>query len=208
MKNAKAVVTLFSSAAVICGLTLTPAYADDQAELKMQEPSLDTKTPTETPMLNGSVSKHDVAGNASADQAQSQEQWSFARLGGAHKGKRTSEDYRNLEFGISGLIELRLLFEHPIVIKVFPGCPAEMAGIRPGDRVVSANGHKFGWRDNQRDFWRIMDGRAGTTVDVGILRHGQPLTYRLVRLNIEDIPDPKTRRMFEKMLDSLGPPSL
>jgi C-terminal processing protease CtpA/Prc len=205
MKNAKAVLTLFSIVAIVCGGTLAPGYAEDPAELKAQEPSLDTKAPPEALMLNGSVSKQDVAGNQSAHQAQ--EQWSFARLGAAHRGKRTSEDYRNLEFGISGLVELRFFFDHPIVIKVFPGCPAEIAGIRPGDHVVSANGHKFSWRDNQHDFWRIMDGRAGTTVDVDILRRGQPMTYRLVRLNIEDIPDPKTRRMFEKMLDSLGPPS-
>src|SRR5262249_55428695 len=122
-------------------------------------------------------------------------------FGFLRRGKMTSEDFRKLEFGIAGFESVKLLFQrYPTVIKVYPGCPAENEGIRPGDVVLKANDHEFRRLDMQTEFWRIIDGRAGTPVDITVRRHGKEITFHVIRMNIEDVPSDRLRRRFEELL--------
>jgi hypothetical protein len=123
-------------------------------------------------------------------------------------GRRwTTDDYRNLEYGIIGIVSTRRLFSKvDRVEQVFPDCPASLAGIRSGDVIVQIADHVLKGKDTQRTTWDVADGKAGTKVDYIIRRHGELITFPLTRMNIEDIQNTGIRRMYERMLRELGPP--
>jgi C-terminal processing protease CtpA/Prc len=122
--------------------------------------------------------------------------------------KMTSDDYRKMNYGVLGLVStLNVFTGRRTVAEVFPDCPAALAGIRKGDIEVQTDDHVWTSHDGQKASWNIADGKAGTNVDMVILRKGQKLTFHLTRMNIEDIQNDQIRRMFERMLRRLGPPS-
>lgn len=125
-------------------------------------------------------------------------------------GKRwTSEVYRSLNYGILGVVMVRYPFSKTErVSRVFPDCPAALAGIKAGDIVVKYADHVVDGHENQRITWHTADGIAGTHVDYTVRRHGQLLTFDLIRMNIEDVPNSSIRRMYERMLRDLGPPGV
>ncbi|GEM_PF-2598553 len=215
------------------GQPFMSAAAEDSGGLKAEQPSFDTPPAHGLAVLNGSVIKWGhaqakgdssagttpaaspdpaapAAGHAGSDLPQVHDE-DIDRLllsGSAREDGMTGEDYRQLGFGITGMETFRMLFaRYPVVVRVFPGCPAERAGIQPGDLVLSAGGHEFTRRDMQREHWRLVDGRAGTEVDIKVLRDGEVICFHLTRMNIEDIPDENLRHMFERMLQLFGPPS-
>lgn len=103
------------------------------------------------------------------------------------------------------------MVKHPFskterVGEVFPDCPAALAGIRPGDVVVSYADHVIDGHETQRSTWHTADGVAGTHVDYVVRRHGRELKFDLTRMNIEDIQNNRIRRIYERMLSNLGPP--
>lgn len=120
----------------------------------------------------------------------------------------TPEQFRKLEYGVLGIVATKTVFSrHYTVTQVLPGCPAALAGIQTGDVEIAANGHVFTAEDDQRTYWHTVAGKAGTPVDIVISRKGEPITFHLTRMNIEDIENEKVRRMFERMLSLLGPPT-
>ncbi|MBS2002046.1 MAG: PDZ domain-containing protein [Cyanobacteria bacterium SZAS LIN-5] len=150
-------------------------------------------------------------GNATADSAPLQGKVERKHSSGFSLfGRRwTSEEYRNLNYGILGVVMVR----HPFskterVAQVFPDCPAALAGIKPGDIVVKYADHVVDGHENQRTTWHTADGIAGTHVDYTVRRRGQLITFDLIRMNIEDIPNSSIRRMYERMLRDLGPPGV
>ena len=120
--------------------------------------------------------------------------------------KLTSDDYRKLEFGITGFASEKV-GRYPVVKRIYKGCPADEVGLRSGDVMLTANGREFRQTDEQGDYWRIMDGRAGTRVALKVRRGDSIITFHLKRMNIEDIPDVRTREKFERLLRTYGPPS-
>jgi S1-C subfamily serine protease len=60
---------------------------------------------------------------------------------------------------------------------VSPGSPAEAAGIRAGDVVVKLGEHDVADLQGMTDALRVH--RPGDTVDVVVLRAGEPVTFRL-----------------------------
>ncbi len=121
----------------------------------------------------------------------------------------SSEQFRKLEYGVIGLDAVLQLdgTSGPVVRHLYPSCPAELAGMQPGDRIVQAQDHIFKPGEGQRVLWNIVGGKAGTPLDVTVLRQGQPITFHMVRMNIEDIQNERIRRMYENLLSALGPPS-
>lgn len=121
--------------------------------------------------------------------------------------KYTAQEFRDMKYGVIGIVCLRPLFGgKQTVIAVYPGCPAALAGIRPGDVEVQADTHVLGNFENQRSTWNTTDGEAGTPVDLTVRRGRDLLTFHLIRMNIEDIPDERVRHAFERLLEKLGPP--
>ena len=118
----------------------------------------------------------------------------------------SSDDYRKLDYGVIGLESVvQLDGSGPVVTNCFPTCPATIAGIRPGDRIVKAGDYAFKRGDGQRVLWQKVGGKADTPIDITVLRDGELITFHLMRMNIEDIEDERIRRTFEALLSALGP---
>ncbi len=59
--------------------------------------------------------------------------------------------------------------DQTIVRMVQSGAPADGAGIKPGDRIVSVEGNRVDGKP-MRDIVRLLRGRVGTTVAMGVFR--------------------------------------
>ncbi|MDR3615372.1 MAG: hypothetical protein P4L53_17570 [Candidatus Obscuribacterales bacterium] len=121
----------------------------------------------------------------------------------------SSEEYRSLEAGCVGFESHHVFFEDLSTITiVYRDSPAYRAGIRAGDQIVApeeVEDAKFE-ADPTISRLKIKCGRAGTPVDVTVLRDGQPVKLTLLRMNIEDIQEPEYRHSWEKVLRQLGYP--
>ena len=71
---------------------------------------------------------------------------------------------------------------------------------------LKAGDHVFREGEGQRVLWQVVGGKAGTMVDIVVLRRGQELIFHLTRMNIEDIKDARIRLNYEQLLSALGPP--
>lgn len=121
--------------------------------------------------------------------------------------KFAPEEYRRMEYGIIGLDSfVQVGGPGPVVTKVYPDSPAAKAGIRRGDLIVKARNHVFKPGEGQRVLWQVIGGRAGTPVDMTVLRNGELITVEMIRMNIEDIEDKVRRRQYESLLDNIGAP--
>ncbi len=80
------------------------------------------------------------------------------------------------------------------VLGVSPGMPAERAGLRFGDAIVSVDGHSTkDWQ--QSDALKYVRGDRGTEVSVTVDRAGatSPLTFEITR---DEVPFPSVRNVF------------
>jgi C-terminal processing protease CtpA/Prc len=207
---------VFPAAAVGSFAWAADLQADGKQNAAADSNSEQTKQPQNAP-LSGSISRsdfsHDVEQRHAENQAASgtvqsdkSEKPKFHIFSNKHKYVMTADDYRNLQFGVTGFESTLLSGKYQVVTRVFHNCPAEAAGIMPGDRVIQANDHVFTEHDAQREVWKYMDGRAGTDVEITILRKRQYLVFHLIRINIEDIPDPHLRWTYEHLVHTLGTP--
>jgi C-terminal processing protease CtpA/Prc len=119
----------------------------------------------------------------------------------------SSEQFRQLNYGVLGIDSVQDgVTAGSVVRTLYPGCPAESSGMRVGDRMIKLNDYTMRLGDGQKVMWHLMDGKADTPCDVTVNRNGELLTFHLVRMNMEDIPDFRTRFMFEMLLSAYGPP--
>src|SRR5215472_11717404 len=69
-----------------------------------------------------------------------------------------------------------------LVTRVEAGGPADRAGIRPGDHIVSVYGRPF--RTIEPIYTSMVGGRAGEAVSLGVMRGGQrPAVSRIIVLD-------------------------
>ena len=66
---------------------------------------------------------------------------------------------------------------------VEPGSSAEEQGILPGDILIEADGQSVAGMTNSQ-VSQIISGEKGTTVEVGVLRNGEKLTFTLERQSL------------------------
>jgi C-terminal processing protease CtpA/Prc len=120
--------------------------------------------------------------------------------------KMTADDFRDLQMGATGFAISRPFNEkYATVTEVFPGCPAAAAGVHLGDLIVEGDPtQNYQPNDVTKPIWSFTGGKAGTTVNIKVLRDGQIMPFSITRMNIEDIPDPKLRKTYENMAKKFG----
>jgi len=122
-----------------------------------------------------------------------------------HKQPLTADEYRSLGIGVLGYDTTRTYFQDEAVVdESYPGLPAYEAGIRKGDHEIVENVDDSGVKDPSRPSWMFSCGIAGQAMDITIRRGKQMLNFHMVRMNMEDIPDPKLRKTYEKLVQKLG----
>ncbi len=211
-------------ALVLCLQAPLAAWADDPQTFQSETAVADTSPSPTSSMMAAPVPSNPVpvadAGNPSVEPttttlqggvetmtAAEAQRYQLAATKLSGRAKMAADDFRALQIGVTGC-ELVQQPDEPYskVERVFPGCPAEQAGLKVGDLVVSGEpSNGFLSQKTTRPAWAFTGGRAGTKVDLGVLRKGKVVTISLTRMNIEDIPDPKIRKTFEKMAQRLGP---
>lgn len=103
----------------------------------------------------------------------------------------TYDEYNAFQSNMTGNyegigVELSQLGEYVVITKVFPGYPAEKAGLLQGDKIYSVNGiHIVG--ETPQDASYLIKGEAGTKVILGIIRDSQSniLTIEVTRGSIK-----------------------
>jgi Do/DeqQ family serine protease len=84
--------------------------------------------------------------------------------------------------------------EGALVSNLYPGSPAARAGLREGDLITSVGGAEV--NDPASVSYRVATARPGDTVDVGILRDGQPQHLR-VRLETPPANPPRDQLVIQ-----------
>ncbi len=101
----------------------------------------------------------------------------------------TEELNQPLEGKFSGIgVQFSMVEDTVYVIQPTPGGPSEKVGIRPGDRIVSANDTVIAGRKlNNNGIIKVLRGPKGSVVNLKVKRQGEPelLEFRVVR---DDIP--------------------
>lgn len=100
-----------------------------------------------------------------------------------HSAYATSEENKRLTESLDGAfegvgIQFNIMNDTVMVVAVVSGGPSEKAGIRAGDRIISVNDSTIagnGVTNNQ--VFKLLRGKKGTTVRLGIHRPGFPETY-------------------------------
>jgi serine protease Do len=88
-----------------------------------------------------------------------------------------------------------------LILDVFKGGAAERAAIRPGDVVVRFDGRTV---ESDADLVRLAAGaKPGTTVEIGLVRFGAPLTAR-VRVDEARSPAPMPPALLKRESEPLG----
>ncbi len=89
---------------------------------------------------------------------------------------------RSLNRALAEQLELKTT-SGALVVTTIPGSPAQVAGLQPGDLIVEFNGKQIVDRVDLRN--RIVETEIGKEIQVGLLRHGIPMT---VKVKIEEEP--------------------
>lgn len=101
----------------------------------------------------------------------------------------TAELNQPLEGKFSGIgIQFSMVEDTVYVIQTIGGGPSEKVGLRPGDRIISANDTVIAGRKLvNSDIIKTLRGPKGSVVRLGVKRSGTPgvLEFRIVR---DDIP--------------------
>lgn len=98
-----------------------------------------------------------------------------------------AKEFQNQLSGTVTGIGVQLDDEEARVVDVIPHSPAERAGIKTGDRIVSVNNKRAEGMSFAELIKRIR-GKEGTPVRIGVSRAGDELAFDIVRAAI-DIPD-------------------
>lgn len=94
--------------------------------------------------------------------------------------------------------------EKIIIYYPIPNSPAEKAGLKPGDIIVSVDGVEYGY-DEFNSIAKHIKGKEGTTVKLVIDRNGEKKNFEIIREKIEI--NPITSKVYDKDIGYIVLPS-
>ena len=82
---------------------------------------------------------------------------------------------QELKGSFSGIGVQYMIYEDTVrIVRIIEGGPAEEAGLRAGDRIVTINGKPFVGKTVDNDkVMKLLKGEKGSVVHLGIRRMGQ-----------------------------------
>lgn len=93
-----------------------------------------------------------------------------------YTSERFESAYTNIVGEYYGIgVQIMLSGEHVVVAGVFPDSPAEKAGMKPYDTIVSVDGTDISGL-SVSDVANLIKREKGAKVEIGIVRQGQPMT--------------------------------
>lgn len=191
---------LISGAALLL-LSVAPEISVFAQGYQAVEPKLDT--PPEAPSikpratLQGGVQHVDKRGANKSGKLMS----------GARRGQtdtlraRVKDDGNPLKaqaeqsIGIIGVKFVAQFGKPPVINEIFPNTPADKVGLRISDLIVAVDGVPTAGLTKDEVFDLIV-GTPGTQVSLSILRNGDYSAVSCVRMDINELLDPRIRRDY------------
>lgn len=97
--------------------------------------------------------------------------------------------------GIIGVKFVATMGHPPVINQVFPGTPAEEKGLRVYDKIVAVDGIPTAGLTKDEVFDLIV-GSPGTQVTLSIMRGNDFQAVNCVRMDINELTDPRVRRDY------------
>lgn len=97
--------------------------------------------------------------------------------------------------GIIGVKFIATLGKPPVINEVFPNTPADKVGLRVQDMIVAVDGVPTSGLTKDEVFDLIV-GTPGTQVNLSILRNGDYSSVSCMRMDINELIDPRIRRDY------------
>lgn len=176
------------------------AQGYQSAEPKMDTPSepktAESKVVTKGARLQGGVMKIDK-----------KQQRQGRMIYGARKGHadtlkaRVDDNGKALQaqaqssIGIIGVKFVATAGKPPVINEVFPNTPADKVGLRVYDMIVAVDGVPTQGLTKDEVFDLIV-GTPGTSVSLSILRNGDYSSVSCLRMDINELLDPRVRRDY------------
>lgn len=184
-----------------------PSSAQDRPVLKPAVPELDTitpqtappiqsqPTPKASPSLKGGV-QHSVKQNQPNMRGGiGQSDWErFLRGDAKEQGQGLSASATS-GIGIIGVKFVMSMGRPPVINRVFPLTPAFKVGLQNNDIIVAVDGIPTVGLSKEEVYDMIV-GLPGTEVTLSIQRQGDYASYKMLRMDLNDITDPYVRRDY------------
>ncbi|MCR5666005.1 MAG: S41 family peptidase [Eubacterium sp.] len=117
----------------------------------------------------------------------------FEGSGDTYTRYYTAEEYEELQettsgtfYGIGAALQQDATTKQVSIVKIYEDSGAEDAGLKVGDIIKSANGHKATSNDLS-DFVQYVRGEEGTTVELVIYRDGEEMEVEVERKEVEEV---------------------
>jgi len=100
--------------------------------------------------------------------------------------------------GIIGIKFVMTFGRPPVINRVFPGTPASDKGLMPSDIIIAVDGvPTFGL--SQNEVYNMIIGTPNTPVTLSLRRKTDFSSCRMMRMDFNDIKDPRVRRDYQNM---------
>lgn len=182
-----------------------PCYAQDKPVLKPAVPELDSvvpqtappiqsqPAPSAGPSLKGGVQRSIKQNQPNMRSGIGQSDWDrFLRGDARDQGLSGGA---NSGIGIIGVKFVMSMGRPPVINRVFPLTPAFKVGLRNDDIIVAVDGIPTVGLSKEEVYDMIV-GLPGTEVTLSIQRQGDYSSYKMLRMDLNDITDPYVRRDY------------
>lgn len=190
---------------LIVAFTGLPSEAQDKPVLKPAVPELDSIAPQEAPpiqsqpapkagpSLKGGVQRSVKQNQPNMRSGIGQSDWERFLRGDARDQSLSGSAQSGI--GIIGVKFVMSMGRPPVINRVFPLTPAFKVGLQNDDIIVAVDGIPTVGLSKEEVYDMIV-GLPGTEVTLSIQRRGDYTSYKMLRMDLNDITDPYVRRDY------------